>query len=55
MKVKVVKVGVIKRRTGFLLKKFKVFESFLLQNGLILFYQQLKGTTEKEEAIKMRI
>ena len=35
---KVLKMGLVKRKQGMLIKSFKEYEMYLLQNGLILFY-----------------
>jgi hypothetical protein len=44
--VKVVKHGYLSKKKGFLIKSFKSFEVYMLENGVILFYTRTVSSTK---------
>jgi hypothetical protein len=56
MKSKVLKHGKMKRLQGLIFKKYKEYEVFLLENGMILFYSaDIKSKTYENEIKNLRL
>lgn len=55
---KVLKMGLVKRKQGMLIKSFKEYEMYLLQNGLILFYnvdENSKDFLQEKKSLRLQI
>ena len=51
-------MGLVKRRQGLLLKSYNEFEMYLLQSGLILFYnvdEKSKSYLQEKKSLRLQI
>lgn len=52
----VIKYGKLRKRNGFIIKKFKSYDAYLLQNGMMAFYTADKENAKYEqESVKSRL